>query len=447
VSNEYGINGVGQNVASPRIGYAWQLPHAKRLVLRGGYGIYHSRSTGQPLAQEITSPPFGGIRALSVFANSAATDQTPFQPFPPVPSFPLITPTSNLQVRTLAPNFQPAALQVYSTNLQVQLANNYLLEVGYLGSRGTKIYETVAINQALSASTTSPVNGQTSNTLANISQRVPYGGFTPDGIFYVESGGSSWYNDLEVSVTKRYSHGLQFLASYTFARALSSNGGDVLDSAAGTAFAPGNQDSPRAGYGPAIFNREHRAVISYIYDLPSPKNWGTVANKFAGGWAVSGVTTIQSGNPLTITNTNAANAFGISEDRAQFAAGCTKSQLATPGATGTKLNNWFNTGCLTPTYPIIGADGVATAFGNTGVGIVTGPGQFNWDMSILKNTRVRWPNEVANVQFRAEFFNTFNHPQFAIPDTNYTDLGSTFGVITGTSVNPRFIQFALKFSF
>jgi hypothetical protein len=96
-------------------------------------------------------------------------------------------------------------------------------------------------------------------------------------------------------------------------------------------------------------------------------------------------------------------------------------------------------------WPVVGNDGIATTFGNSGVGIVKGPGQSNFDMSILKRTPVRKLGEGANVEFRAEFFNAFNHPQFSNPST---DVGSsTFGVISSTSVNPRIIQLALKLSF
>jgi hypothetical protein len=159
---------------------------------------------------------------------------------------------------------------------------------------------------------------------------------------------------------------------------------------------------------------------------------------------LNGVAIVQSGSALTIALTNATNVFGISEDRAQLAGTCTKNQLLTGGPTATSLTDYFNKSCFT-TPPIIGADGKGTAFGNSGTGIVDGPGQANVDLSISKLLAFRWPHDGASFQFRAEFFNAFNHPQFANPDANFSS--PSFGLISRTAVNPRVGQFGLKFSF
>ena len=110
----------------------------------------------------------------------------------------------------------------------------------------------------------------------------------------------------------------------------------------------------------------------------------------------------------------------------------------------TKLGGYFNASCFT-TPPIIGADGIGTAFGNSATGIVDGPGQANLDLALSKTVMVNWPIEKSSFQFRAEFFNTLNHPQFANPDTNFTS--PTFGVISSTAVNARVGQLALRFAF
>ncbi|MGH9846548.1 MAG: carboxypeptidase-like regulatory domain-containing protein, partial [Blastocatellia bacterium] len=160
-----------------------------------------------------------------------------------------------------------------------------------------------------------------------------------------------------------------------------------------------------------------------------------------GGWSLTGVTTIQSGQWLTITATNSNNVFGIAGDRAQLAAGCTYSQIATSGSVTSKLNNYFNRACFAP-FPVIGDDGRGTTFGNSGVGIVTGPAQNNVDLAIIKRTKLRWLGEASNLEFRTEFFNAFNTPQFSAPDSNFSS--GSFGQISTTSVNPRIMQFALK---
>src|SRR5262249_2138342 len=140
-------------------------------------------------------------------------------------------------------------------------------------------------------------------------------GFTAPGLIDIDSIADSWYHGLEVSLTKRFSHGLQFLAAYTFAHAYSNSGQNTSASGGGV---NGNQNILDANYGRADFNREHRLVVSYLYQLPSPKKFNTFFNGLLGGWGVAGVTTIQSGLPLTLTGTNANNVFGITGDRAQL---------------------------------------------------------------------------------------------------------------------------------
>jgi hypothetical protein len=159
---------------------------------------------------------------------------------------------------------------------------------------------------------------------------------------------------------------------------------------------------------------------------------------------LAGVVTIQSGSALTIVDTNSKNVFGISNDRAQLTGTCTKSQLVRGGSIQSKLNGYFNASCfMTP--PVIGADGIGTAFGNSGTGIVDGPGQANLDLALSRTVVFNWPHEKGNLEFRAEFYNALNHPQFANPDTNFTS--PTFGVISSTAVNARVGQLALKFGF
>jgi len=160
-----------------------------------------------------------------------------------------------------------------------------------------------------------------------------------------------------------------------------------------------------------------------------------------GGWTVAGVVTIQSGTALTIAETNPMNVFGISEDRAQLTGECTKSQLVRGGSIESKLNGYFNVSCFTRP-PVIGADGIGTAFGNSGTGIVDGPGQANLDIALSKALRL---NEKSTLEFRGEMYNALNHPQFSNPDANFTS--PTFGVIRSTAVNPRVGQLALRFTF
>ena len=159
---------------------------------------------------------------------------------------------------------------------------------------------------------------------------------------------------------------------------------------------------------------------------------------------MAAIGTLQSGSALTIAYTNSTNVFGISEDRAQLSGNCAKSQLVRGGSIESKLNGYFNASCFT-TPPIIGADGIGTAFGNSATGLVDGPGQANLDLALSKAVVFDWPHEKSSLEFRIEFFNALNHPQFANPDSSFSS--PTFGVISSTSVNARVGQLALRFAF
>jgi hypothetical protein len=156
------------------------------------------------------------------------------------------------------------------------------------------------------------------------------------------------------------------------------------------------------------------------------------------------VATIQSSSALTVADTNSKNVYGISEDRADLTGTCTKNQLVRTGSVESNLNGYFNASCFSKP-PVIGADGIGTAFGNSGTGLVNGPGQANLDLAVSKMQALPWLHEKMALQFRAEFFNAFNHPQFANPDSNFSS--PTFGVISSTSVSARVTQLALKLSF
>jgi hypothetical protein len=463
-SNNTALSNLGQNGWEPRIGFAWQLPGTDRLVARGGYGIYYTRTTGQPFFQLLASPPYGLIRE-TLFPTVA----TAFPAFPPLPYFPPYSPTTALTPTIFPPDFRPPLIQQYSMDLQSLLGRDLMLDVGYHGTRGSRLTEVRLWDQAVDATVT-PIRGQTTNTFSNIPLREPIEGFSSAGATTVQSEGASWYNALDVSLTKRFSHGLQFLASYTWASALETDPGyadGLLDGGA----LQGNQTA-RSNYGFDNFIRPQRLVLSYVYELPSPANHFSAMGRALSGWSVAGVTTVQSGQRLTISETNELNAFGIAstdQDRAQVT-GCTQSQLVTQGSVKSRLGGsgqkkYFNPSCFTAP-PIIGADGVATAFGNGGIGNVAGPAQQDFDISIIKNIPFGH-NEARRAEFRAEFYNAFNTTSFALPSP--VDAGSVclvgvdcapgtpgvvgftpdpgFGVLTTTSVAPRIIQFALKLYF
>jgi hypothetical protein len=352
------------------------------------------------------------------------------------------SPTTKSSVNAQAPNFRPAMVQQFSLNAQGEFAKDLLLEVGYVGARGTHLQRFRSLNQALAASPEGPIRGVSLNTLANIGSRVPIPGIRPDSLREMESEGSSWYNGLEASLTKRLGHGLQFLASYTFSKTLDTDGADINSTSAGNALTLGDQNSPRQRWGRTSFDRTHRFVFSGTWSPPSPP--AGFQRAVLGGWDFAAVVTIQSGSALTISATNANNVFGISTDRAQLSGNCSKDQLVKGGSVQSKLSGYFNASCFT-SAPIIGADGIGTAFGNSATGIADGPGQANLDLAFSKTLVLRRPVEKSSIQFRAEFYNALNHTQFANPDTSFTS--PTFGVISSTAVNARVGQLALRFAF
>jgi Carboxypeptidase regulatory-like domain/TonB dependent receptor len=443
-ANSAAINGDGQNRVGPRLGYAYRLPWTNRMVIRGGYGMYFTRSTGQLFLQLIAVPPFSDFRVVV-----PAVGTTVANPFAPVPTFPnfaplAYSPSTALAPQIFAPGYQPSVIQEYSTSIQTELTHDLVLEVGYDGVRGTKLAEERAFNQALDATVT-PIRGQTTNTLANLPERLPFVGFSA-GATELQTEGALWYNALEVSLNKRFSHGLQFLVAYTWAKSLT-DASAFSNSTAQGANLVGNQNDPRSRYGPDAFVRPQRLVISYIYNLPKPANEFSLGGRFISGWSVSGVTTVQSGERLTLTSFDPNNAFGITggglnPDPIQIVPGCSPGQFRTPGSVEKNLDNYFNQACFEPP-PVISADG-ATAFGNSRPGIVSGPGQVNFDFALVKQTPLG-RSERKNLEFRAEFFNLFNHAQFANP-ASLRGFPS-FGVISSTVVSPRVIQLALKLNF
>ena len=245
-------------------------------------------------------------------------------------------------------------------------------------------------------------------------------------------------------------------AAYTWSKTLT----DLSNISANPTANSNNASNLAQQYGTATFVRPQRFVISYSYDLPFRTRSGFVG-KLTEGWNVSGVTLVQDGLPMTIGDSSAGTIYGTAGGgnqsgyaRAEMCPGMTYGSIATPGGVEQRLGG--NSGgpgylnrrafCAPPTI------GDGTDFGNSGTGIINGPGQFNWDISLLKTTRI---TERETLQFRTEFFNAFNHAQFNNPNNNggfltnsVPDLSSgAFGQITTTSVNPRVIQFALKFSF
>jgi hypothetical protein len=424
----------------PRVGFAYRLATSKPVVLRGGYGIYYQRLSGELVLQNVGQPPFAVTQSLLGALNANATFQEPFvPPLPPNSAYPIFiprTPDSALFLAAIDRNIRSPYTQQYNLNIQMELAHNFLWQIGYVGSKATHLTGCVEFNQALIATPENPVNGQTTTTNENIAQRVPYQGVA-GGSYICETSFAANYNALQTSLTKRLSYGLTFLASYTFSKTLDNTSGTGGLSSLDLDFLGNDQTNPRSSYGVSDFSREHRFVASFVYQPPDLKSGPEFLQHVLSHWQFSGVTVLQSGLPITVIDSTAGSVYGnlVGFTRAE----CTGLNPASSGSVTDRLNGYFNPAAFAPP-PIIG-DG--TGFGNCGVSILRGPSQLNLDLGILRSFTIK---EKATLDFRTEFFNFTNNPHFGQPVNDYA-AGPAFGVITSTSGNPRIIQFALKLAF
>ncbi len=439
----------------PRIGFAYQA--SGKLVVRGGAGIFYDRVGADRIIYAVEQGnPYSATVDFG-FGNQ----QTLANPFPSTPVLGTFSSrwanfatgqTSNLNVPFLDEVLHTPLVRQYNLGVQYEFAKQWVLEVGYVGSSGINLLDEYHNNNTpLLASPSNPIRGITTNSIENIGFRVPYLGYQAVGVRGTGFDGSSNYNSLQATVRKQFTSGFMMQASYTWSKDLT----DLYDSVANS----NNASDLGQQWGPAVFSRPQRFVVNYSYNLPFGTHTG-ILGKVAEGWNVSGVTLVQEGTPITVADSGAGTIFGTAGSanqagfaRAEMCPGMTYGNIATPGGIEARLGGnsggpgYFNKAAFCPA-PAIG-DG--TGFGDSGSGILLGPGQFNWDISILKTTKV---TERQLVQFRAEFFNAFNHPQFTNPNAGQGAIyalpdraSASFGQITSTSVNPRIIQFALKYIF
>jgi hypothetical protein len=453
--------GIPLNNFAPRFGFAWNA--MPKLVVRGGFGMFYDRVGGNQFVHSVEQ---GNPYAVTL--DYSGSGSNPYSLATPFPAGTLgfasrwanvsnLT-TSNLNLPFLTQTLHTPLTRQYNLNLQYEFLPTWVLEAGFVGSSGINQTDyNHNYNAALLASPTDPINGITTNTVQNVAFRTPYLGYQPGGLQGTGFDGIYNYSSLQATVRKQLSHGLTLQGSYTWSKNLTD-----LEAYSANYNNPSNLSQQ---YGPAYFNRPQRFVFNYSWDLPFGHPKGFVG-KLAEGWTVSGVTVVQDGTPLTFTDSKAGSIYGlaganatvpgltsvtfgaVNYGRAQICPGASYGQLATSGGVEQRLgglsggSGYWSSGVFCAA-PVIGN---GTDFGNSGVGIALGPGQFNFDVSLVKNTRVGGIRESATLQIRTEFFNAFNHPQFNNPGTAIST-PTTFGVITSESVSPRLIQFAMKYTF
>ena len=227
-------------------------------------------------------------------------------------------------------------------------------------------------------------------------------GETPSALTDSEFIGESLYNGLQVTLRRQIARGLSFQSAYTLSKAM--NNTSVYN----------DLDYLSRNWARATFDRTHRIVTNFDYQLPNSVHNSAAAGKLLNGWSTTGIVILQSGLPLTLTDPNGGAVYGeASPSTVTLCPGRTVTSLATSGSLEARLGGWINTSALC-SPPAIGSDG-ATGYGNAGQSLLDGPPQVNTDFSLGKRTVVGGLRENAELAFRVEFYNSLNHPQFSEP--------------------------------
>ncbi|HZU27327.1 MAG TPA: TonB-dependent receptor [Bryobacteraceae bacterium] len=405
------VNGASRSLTTPdhlnfapRIGFAWSPFNGTSTVIRSAYGIFYSGQeirTAAPLQLAYNLPfyyqPF--------FISDGITPVlTVSQGFPPVnPAQAVDAPVTSVDTRLKTPYYQE-----WNFAIQQALPSAMSVEIAYAGSKGTHLQVVTDQNQVMT-----PGPG-------DIQPRRPYPNWGP--FTSIQDRGNSTYNALQLKVQKRYTHGLSFLSAYTYSKAIN----DLPEICCAMPF-PQNSYDLRAEKGLADFDQRWRWVFSFDYGLPS----GHFLRPVLAGWHLGGIYTLAAGFPfsplLGYDPSNTGDQGVVRADR--IANGNLPSSQRSP-------NLWFDINAFPLPAPY--------TFGNSGRNVLIGPGVNRLDAAIRKEFAV---TERQKVDFRAEFFNMLNHPNFAQPDNFIDDGPGAAGVITSLATPMRQIQFGLKYIF
>jgi hypothetical protein len=420
---------------APRVGFAWQPFNNSKTVVRSGYGVFYDQTFGDVYLSKVANPPFAkvnlGIITAAVpllMANPQVIGtgyliQNAFEPGSVAPLFPGLSPYEL--------HFQDATVHEWAFDIQRELPGSWLLDMGYVGTRGLHLPRHTDPNQQIP----DPVNDTTVR---------PYPNFG-NNFAYTESSASSIYHALQVKFEKHYAHGLAFLGAYTWSKAI-----DTVSSFYGSGRSSDTEQNYRdlaAEKGRADFDFRQRLSLAYVYELPFGKSvWklqDTKLNYFLEDWELSGIATVQTGAPWTpyisgdISHTE-------QQDRPNWSG-------QNPYPAHQTVNQWAYGLTLPDGSPGPFSTPQPYTFGSAGRDILTGPGLAAWDFSLIRKFRLA---ESKELEFRAEMFNMLNSPNFQTPNSDVASqsFGKIFntvqpiaGIPSGGPGDPREIQFALKF--
>lgn len=415
-----GKNGVPRGIVenhkdtiSPRFGFAYDLFGDGKTAIRGGYGSGYYRIAGNDIYATQENPPFSSI---ATFFDPPFND----------PAKGVAAPLTPLVVASFDQVYKVPLAQSWSLGVQRQFTPNLMVKVAYVGSRGTHLDTTEDINQPFPTMgyDFDPRIACTPTTPYPCTTRVaedyvrPFQGWS--SIYSYVPVGSSTYHSLQVALHKRVSHGLTATATYTYSHSI-----DILASTPGLGGNAQNAYDLRANRGTSYLDRTHVLVCNYVYDIPAFRNSRGLRRGVFGGWNTSAIVTMESGFPLTPGYTSPTQGLATRPDR-----------VAGVSVAGPKtVEEWFNTQAFTAA-PF-------GDFGNAGTGIIRGPGQNQWDVSLAKSFQI---GESVKIGIRSDFFNAWNHVSLNSNNVSTTYGSGSFGEVTGDHT-PRVIQLSMRLTF
>jgi len=496
--NSAALNNEYARVPEPRIGFAYDVAGKHDTVIRAGYGIYSVRedigavdnlSFSAPIYPVLVTgnAPYSGpgTGMAGIFAGAPPLGEvSPL--FAPTPSILQSLSNSNCPAGTpvavQCPVFSGTAItyinlsvplhwvvpttQQWNFSVQRQLGGNWVLELGYVGTKGTRLRSTFDPDQPRLASPANPINvtaqngtnyqittntGETGN--GNFEARAPYLGINPQAFEAFYPNSDSHYNGLQATVSHKFSKGLYFQSAYTYSKSID----DVSTASVAFLTRVNDQNCAACSRGLSDFDHRQRFVTSFNYALPFMADRHDAIGYVLGSWEVNSVIVAQSGSPITIADSSGGLAYQLASpsSTASFASGFNCSNALNSGGLAAKVANWVNPAAYVPAPAVPNSPDGATDYGDSPRNCIIGPKQVNVDFTLGKAFKF---GERQSLHFRTEFFNLFNHPSFQNPQFTgnaNVEAGSCPGTaavchngeITQTNGTPRLIQFSLKYSF